>query len=671
MPQVVNPTKGYVINANNDPIGTTLDNNPLNTLRQDGGILYFNPGYATSFRAGRIQRLFDEALANPGDKISFDQNRAMQANNQLLDAEVLTPFLLGAFQNIGAEGAPPPLTRHGADPAIAEAIGRLSAWDFSTPTGIQQGYDPGDNPANLPPPTPAEIDASVAATIYSVWRGQMIRAIIDDTLAGLGLEGLGPPSSLALAAIRNLLDNFPTQMGVGASGVNFFQDGEISASGGTSDPRQARDAILLRSLRSALDLLASDEFAPAFGNSTDQDDYRWGYLHRIVFDHFLGGPFNLPPGGGISDLGPGLPGVARAGGLGAVDASAHSARADGINEFMFGSGSAWRLVGEARPGIRAEVSIPGEPSGTTSGGPGPNQFGPPTSSSLEAWLTNRYRPMLLDPNLVIPRSFEPLGPDRVQLFFPEYQGGEGSFSGFAVSSLSPGALNLNFRTRDDAGLLQEFTMNPNSHRLEAGEQQALLGHEIFGIPSATPQNGWVDVDVLPEEGFPTIGPPLGSFTLRGDFGLTMMDGAVASSRPLHEFILTRVYEGPAAFRGLPATTTLHISNPNEESIDLLLTLVTPASEPSVNSSGRSSTLEVTRTLAAGGRLSESISEIFGNVGPIDDGHVRVRVTEGRGAVGSQSILVNETTLIALNSVSRNEQARFFSAQLAPKQVHQY
>ena len=446
--------------------------------------------------------------------------------------------------------------------------------------------------------------------------------------------------------------------------MNFFQDGEISASGGTSDPRQARDAILLRSLRSALDLLASDEFAPAFGNSTDQDDYRWGYLHRIVFDHLLGGPFNLPPGGGISDLGPGLPGVARAGGLGAVDASAHSARADGVNEFMFGSGPAWRLVGEARPGIRADVSIPGEPSGTTSGGPGPNQFGPPTSSSLEAWLTNRYRPMLLDPNLVIPRSFEPLGPDRVQLFFPEYQGGEGSFSGFAVSSRSPGALNLNFRTRDDAGLLQDFTMNPNSHRLEAGEQQALLGHEIFGIPSATPQNGWVDVNVLPEEGFPTIGPPLGSFTLRGDFGLTMMDGAVASSRPLHEFILTRVYEGPSAFRGLPATTTLHISNPHEENIDLLLTLVTPASEPSVDSSGRSSTLEATRTLAAGGRLSESISEIFGNVGPIDDGHLRVRVTEGRGAVGSQSILVNETTLIALNSVSRNEQARFFSAQLA-------
>ena len=34
----------------------------------------------------------------------------------------------------------------GADPRIGEAIGRLGAWDFSTPTGIDEGFDPGDEP---------------------------------------------------------------------------------------------------------------------------------------------------------------------------------------------------------------------------------------------------------------------------------------------------------------------------------------------------------------------------------------------------------------------------------------------------------------------------------------------------------------------------------------------
>ena len=35
--------------------------------------------------------------------------------------------------------------------------------DYSTPTGIQAGYDPFDDPFNLPEPSQDEIDASVAA----------------------------------------------------------------------------------------------------------------------------------------------------------------------------------------------------------------------------------------------------------------------------------------------------------------------------------------------------------------------------------------------------------------------------------------------------------------------------------------------------------------------------
>ena len=66
---------------------------------------------------------------------------------------------------------------------------------------------------------------------------------------------------------------------------------------GVGDQNVARDIILLECLQDALDLLASAEFAPAFGNSTDLADYRWGKLHRIVFGHFLGGPFDIPPPG--------------------------------------------------------------------------------------------------------------------------------------------------------------------------------------------------------------------------------------------------------------------------------------------------------------------------------------------------------------------------------------
>jgi penicillin G amidase len=35
---LVNPTRGWISNANQDPTGQTFDNDPLNELRPDGGI---------------------------------------------------------------------------------------------------------------------------------------------------------------------------------------------------------------------------------------------------------------------------------------------------------------------------------------------------------------------------------------------------------------------------------------------------------------------------------------------------------------------------------------------------------------------------------------------------------------------------------------------------------
>src|SRR5205823_5720810 len=219
---------------------------------------------------------------------------------------------------------------------IAEAVDRLDDWDFSTPTGFQEGYDPFDDPFDLPAPAQAEIRSSVAATIYSVWRGQVVQRVIDGTLASVGLGDFLPDGDVALADLRHLLETFPQNQGRGASGVQFFTDPAAA------NPSQARDLVLLKSLDTALDLLASPAFAPAFESSTDQDDYRWGKLHRIVFNHPLDEAFSIPPRGEPQHLAPGLPGVVRSGGFGVVDASVgtsgHNVRADSVNEFMFGAG---------------------------------------------------------------------------------------------------------------------------------------------------------------------------------------------------------------------------------------------------------------------------------------------------------------------------------------------
>jgi penicillin amidase len=384
MPQTVNPQQGYIYNANNDPVGTNVDNDVLDQFRHDGGVYYLGFGYDRGYRAGQIRQQLEATLKKNGAFTMRDFER-IQANNQLLDAQILVPYLVAAFNNAQAAGAPASLAALAADPRLAEAINRLKAWDFSTPTGIPEGYDPGDNPAALPAPSPQEVANSVAATIYSVWRGQAVRQIIDKTLQGLGLGSYLPPGDVALADLRFLLDAFPTEDGPGSSGVDFFGSD-------TPTPEAARDTSLLSSLESALNLLAGDAFAPAFNHSTNQNDYRWGKLHRIVFEHPLGGPFNIPPGGGFTDLSPDLPGIARAGGFGTTDAAAHDVRAADANSFMFGSGPARRFVGTLQTtGPVAEEVIPGGDDGRV-----PNQ--------LPLWLTDHYHPWIYRPAEVINNS---------------------------------------------------------------------------------------------------------------------------------------------------------------------------------------------------------------------------------------------------------------------------
>jgi penicillin G amidase len=396
MPQTVNPPAGWFVNANNDPAGTTLDNDPLNQFRPTGGIYYLNPSY-DGFRGGRITEMIRAELGRDGS-LSFDEMQAMQADVSLIDAEVLVPHLLAAFDRAGGS-ATPELSALAADPRVAEAIERLRAWDHTTPTGIPEGYDAADTDGQLAEPSDDEVADSIAATIHGVWRSRVIANTIDTTLDSLGLAR--PGSDVAIADLRNLLADYRARGGVGASGVDFF------VVPGAASPEDERDVLLLRSLAEALDRLAGPSFAAAFGGSADQDDYRWGKLHRVVFDHPLDGDRSIPPAGGAFPQPlPGLPGIPTDGGFGTVDASSHSARASDANGFMFGGGPVRRFVGEMRPGqgSRAESSLPGG----TSGEVGSDRY----FTLLPAWLTNEsYRQPLrasdLRPTFVDEASYIP------------------------------------------------------------------------------------------------------------------------------------------------------------------------------------------------------------------------------------------------------------------------
>ena len=85
---------------------------------------------------------------------------------------------------------------------------RIQSWDFSTPTGLTEGFDPGDNPNALAAPSPAQIDASVAASLFAIWRSHAIRNTVDATLTKVGLGSALPGGSDGYAGLKFLLDNF-------------------------------------------------------------------------------------------------------------------------------------------------------------------------------------------------------------------------------------------------------------------------------------------------------------------------------------------------------------------------------------------------------------------------------------------------------------------------------
>ncbi|HYV64693.1 MAG TPA: penicillin acylase family protein [Myxococcales bacterium] len=384
MPHLVNPPSGFLINANNDPIGITLGNNPLSrarpggTLPADGTqpIYYLNPGYDFGLRAGRITARVRERLARRA--MTFEEMQSIQADVKLLDAQVLVPSIVSALQSAQRPGAPLLLAALAASPNLAQAVARLAAWDFSTPTGIPEGFDASDVNGRRAPPSAEQIDGSVAATLYTVWRGQAIRSIIDAHIQGLPL----PPDEQAMTALRNLLDQFPARHGVGISGIDFFAIPGLSASAA-----DRRDILLLQALRSALDRLSGPPFAAAFGGSTNLLDYRWGKLHRIVFEHVLGGPFSVPPAfGRFPDPLPDLAGIPTDGGVGTVDVAAFDLRAQSVDDFMFGHGPSNRLVVSlSHHAEHAESVWPGGVSGRPDS--------PFYLNLLPLWLTNDTVPL--------------------------------------------------------------------------------------------------------------------------------------------------------------------------------------------------------------------------------------------------------------------------------------
>jgi len=342
-PQATNPPEGFLATANNDQIGNTLDNDPLN----DDIYLTFTADIG--FREQRIQDLLsNRAGLRPQDaKITMADMAAYQYDTSSLEASRLVPFLFAAAQNRADL----------VDSAMADAIGRLQAWGEEKPGSpawmLSSGVDPADVrddvPPRLNPVTDEERADAVAASIYAAWITRLSRAVFDDDFAGTGIGAPGgDDATKALLHLLEDIDQTDPNFVVNTKGPN----GESTLWDDKSTPAiETRDEILLGALRDGLDFLAEQL------QSNNADDWFWGKLHQVRFQHFFG-----QAGVPIFDLG----NFPAPGGRFTVNPGHYDLNSD---SFVFSDGPSERFVAELDPdGIHSINILPGGNNGNPGGG---------------------------------------------------------------------------------------------------------------------------------------------------------------------------------------------------------------------------------------------------------------------------------------------------------------
>ncbi len=367
IPHALNPEKGYVITANNDPVGVTLDNDPFNVEH------YIGAFFAVGFRGARIEERFDEFI-DAGQPLTLEDHIAIQDDPHDGVAERVVPHLVEAIDTVLDDGiddeAAPDLASirdeiDGREAELAELRDLLDAWDFAAPASRQPSGD--------------DVLRSSAATLFNVTMVYLFRNVLGDEMERLdlyhpnGVWMMPQASQILTRALVFLLDHpeeaYSYDEEVGDS--LYFDDMD------NDDVIETRLTMLVRSVLQARDRLAdASTFGSRLGRdiegpqSDDPDDWIWGNLHGLYLDGFFPG---IEPA--LARPESGRPFFERPGGTFSV-----SPCGNGYLHFNFtcGSGSALRMVHDLSPdGPVTYNAIPG--------GASENPNSPHFDDQIERW----------------------------------------------------------------------------------------------------------------------------------------------------------------------------------------------------------------------------------------------------------------------------------------------
>lgn len=286
MPAALNPSRGYVATANNDPGGLTFDNSLTNDEWYIGG------PWEKGFRIDTISRELAKAVAD--GKADVAAMAEIQANTVSRTGELLASDLLEAItkaRKLSMDAAPlSPDDQRVADLYTANAADfdavetRLKAWiaaGFRTPSGVETFYNT---------PTAADIEDSIATTLWNAWLPRVLQGTFDDeNVAGAGsVVGNGGSGGQIQSLKRFLVGRGPNNPSMLSSYNPATEEAVFFDVIGTPDVETSRE-VILKALSGGLAFLKSAPSAPGEGGygTADMSKWLWGLRHYVRFESLM------------------------------------------------------------------------------------------------------------------------------------------------------------------------------------------------------------------------------------------------------------------------------------------------------------------------------------------------------------------------------------------------
>lgn len=301
LPQLFNPSTGFIATANNDFTGTLADGDPV-----DDGTDVLQWAVASGLRHERIADL----LAARSDH-DLGSMREIQGDVHSLLGEMTVPAILAAV-----DGAT--LTER-----AQTVVATLAAWDFECPTGLS-----GTDPDSAPAADPAVVASAAGCAAFHVLWPRLQINIFDDELVAAGVDRR-PASNTTVFALTGT-DPF--------DGRDYFDN---VATGAVTETKAEIVAL-------SLDLAAAN-LNTLFG--PEPSSWLWGRIHQLRLRADLFAQF------GVSDFD--SPSYARDGGLETVNVGTPRDGRRGQFDMEHGSSFRFSCAGSREQPLECTIQLPG------------------------------------------------------------------------------------------------------------------------------------------------------------------------------------------------------------------------------------------------------------------------------------------------------------------------